>query len=288
MAAEITFAGIEGEYAHDYLIDFENILNAFYANDVVSDTFLTVDISGWSTDSARFPVAPKLAAAALVDGTAVGNTAYSPNQATIAVSEVGIMLTPTDLNLNSSGFGLDRYSFDAGQAVAEKLVTDCCALLPGLNTQVGTTNVNLTETNFTDAILTLEALDVRAPYAAILHPRQYWDLIADMGTTFTVGTGETARASTNDLAAADAAGRRGELFGVDVRTTSAVPSVAAGADRGGAVFAKNRTFGLVWKSRLGVEMMRQAPLRGTNIVCVSTYGVGELDDASGVEIATDL
>ena len=287
MAGEITFAGIEGEYAHDYLIDFDNILNAFYANDVVSDTFLTADISGWSTDSDRFPIAPKLAAAALVDGTAVGNTVYSPSQATIAVAEVGIMLTPTDLNINSSGFGIDRYAFDAGQAVADKLVTDCCALFPGLNTAVGSTGVNLTELQFTEAIATLEALNVPTPYAAVLHPVQWWDLVADMGTTYTAGIGSTGRASSNDLSGANPAGYRGEVFGVDVRTVSAVPTVAAGADRSGAVFAKNRTFGLVWKSRLGVEMQRQAALRGTNIVCVSTYGVGELDDASGVEIATD-
>jgi hypothetical protein len=158
--------------------------------------------------------------------------------------------------------------------------------MAGFSTSVGTTGVNLTEAQFLEAKATLIGRRIKEPYVALLHPIQAFDLMADIGTTLTVGTGVDMRAGTN-IQTPDATGDFGTWYGVRVLTSSAVPLANAGADRAGGMFGSNRAIGMVekWASRL--EMERDISLRAQELAGTAAYGVGELDDLAGVAIVTD-
>jgi hypothetical protein len=54
------------------------------------------------------------------------------------------------------------------------------------------------------------------------------------------------------------------------------------------VVSQNRAIGFVSQWDIRVEFERDASLRGTEIVATANYGVGEIDDSSGVGLLTDV
>jgi hypothetical protein len=172
--------------------------------------------------------------------------------------------------------------------VAKKMTTDLAALGAGFTTVVGTTTVDLTEAQFRSGITTLETADVPGPYAAWLHPVQWADLVGSVGSFLdaAANTGASARQEMNDFGAAPG-GDHGFIYEVHTITNSTVPTANAGADRAGTMFAIDRAIGFVDKWRIRPEMERKAALRGVELMTSAAYGVGELDDTSGVAIITD-
>jgi hypothetical protein len=167
--------------------------------------------------------------------------------------------------------------------MADKLDVDICALFPGFANQVGTTTVDLAIANILDAIFTLENADT----AGVLHPRQTADIRnavdADSGQAYAVVAG--ARAA--QLGPAPGPGFFGAWFGIPFWTSTNVPTVNAGADRGGAIFIADYALGMVQKWAARVEAMRWPPIRGIVLTASAMYGVGEVEDLAGVEVATD-
>jgi hypothetical protein len=290
MANETTFALVEGDLGYDYALLAEEIISARYAYDNVRDLARTKDIGSFPSDSARFPLYPALSAAALTDGTDLTtNTAFNPTNATFAVSEVGLKLILTDLANTGSFLGDSDLATEAGKAVLEKINTDLVALGSGFSTVVGGTGVNLTELNVEDALVTLIGNKTPDDVVAILHERQWFDLINDIGTSISPAgtTGGTARGETNDLTIAGKGGMGGVLYGVEFRVNPLVPTANAGADRAGAMFIRNRAIALVIKWFIRPEFERDASYRGTETVVTAAYATGEIEDASGVAIITD-
>jgi hypothetical protein len=289
MANETTFALVEGDLAYDYALLAEEIIGARYAYDNVRDLARTKDIGSFPSDSARFPLYPALAAAALTDGTDLTtNTAFNPTNATFAVSEVGLKLILTDLANTGSFLGDSDLATEAGKAVLEKINTDLVALGSGFSSFVGGTGVNLTELNIEDGLITLIGNKTPDDVVAVLHERQWYDLINDIGTTISpaANTGATARAETNDLVG-NRGGMMGDLYGIEFRMNPLVPTANAGADRAGFMFIRNRAIALVIKWFIRPEFERDASHRGTETVVTAAYATGEIEDASGVGIITD-
>jgi len=289
MADEITWASIEGDYGYDYRLLGQSLISALYENSAPIMPFLNKkSLAGFPSDSERFPKAPALAAAALTDGTDMANTAYSPSNVTLTVGEVGLMLTVTDLSNLSSLHDLAQYGAEAGQAVAEKLMTDIAALGGAFSTVVGSTTVALTEQQFRDAKTTLIVKKIPGPYFSLLYPQQVNHLETSIGSTISAAanTGATARAETNDLSMGPARDA-GVLFNVRILASTLVPTANAGADSAGCMAGAQRALGYVEKWAIRPEMERDASLRGTEVVATAAYAVGELDDASGVAIITD-
>jgi hypothetical protein len=96
----------------------------------------------------------------------------------------------------------------------------------------------------------------------------------------------TSRAESNEYGAVPDGGL-GRFYGVEWVITAAVPTANAGADRAGMIVSPSRALGLVEKWASRTELQRDASLRATEIVLTANYGVGEIDDLSGIGVITD-
>lgn len=287
MADEVTLTTAD-DLTYAAMIMADSIIDALYANNNLRSIPRFKSLAGLPSVANDFPKPPKLTAATVAEATDLTNTAYSTGKATITAGEVGIMIQPTDLLNVADIVDLPWYGAQLGQAVAEKWTTDLTALSSGFSTSVGTTTVDLTEAVILDAIATLEAANAPGPYAVICHTQQKRDMVASVGSTITpaANQGTGFRGVLNDLGAQQD-GLLGMLYGCDWRTNSTVPTANAGADRLGMMVSVNRALGFVEKWPARVEFERDASLRATEIVVVAAYGVGEIDDTSGVGILSD-
>lgn len=289
MANEITWSVIEGNYGYDYRLLAESTVDALYENAQKILPFLNrKSLAGFPSETERFPVAPTLAASSLVDGTDLTNTAYNPTNVNITVGEVGLMLTQTDLSLSSSIHELSRLGREAGQAIAEKLMTDIAALGSGFSNSTSDTGNDIVEQDFRDGKTALILRKIPEPYYALLYPQMVNDLETSIGSTISAAatTGATARYETNDLSmGADM--DWGVLYGVRIIASTTVPTANAGADSAGFIAGSQRAIGYVEKWAIRPEMERDASLRGTEVVVTAAYGVGEIDDNAGQGLIFD-
>lgn len=289
MANEITYSGLSGNYTYTFRLLRDSLIRALYETAAPVLPFLDrKQLQGFASDSERFPKAPSLAAAALTDGTDMANTAYAPTQVTLTVGEVGLMLTLTDLARLSSITDFEQLGSEAGEAVAEKLITDITALGSGFSTVVGTTATDLNETQYRSAITTLVINKIKGPYFSVLYPVQVDDLVTSIGSQISAATttGTSPRAVLNDLTMAPGLDL-GMLYNVRTLSSTTVPTANAGADSAGFVAGAQRALAYVEKWAIRPEMERDASLRASEVVTTAAYAVGEKDDAAGVAIITD-
>jgi len=288
MANEVTTTSADDlVYAAEIATDA--IIEELRANNNAMNLVRYHSIAGFPTKAKQFPKLPTLTASSVAEATDLTNSAYATTKATITAGEVGLMTTLTDVLSVSDIVGDEVYVNSAARAVATKVTTDIAALSAGFSVAKGATTVDLTEDVILQAIAALEAASVPGPFGMLLHPQQKYDLVADIGTTFTPGgnSGRSARDELNDIAAARPDGMMGDLFGMPVYISAAVPTANAGADRLGMIVDVNRAIGFVSKWDARVEFQRDASLRAIEAVTVADYGVGEIDDSSGIGILSD-
>lgn len=262
-----------------------DILPNFYGN-MVRGMVRYSDISGAPAKAKDFPIMPALSAGSLAEGVDMGNTAFATTKATVTVGEVGLLLTVTDLLSVSDIVDDGTYAIEGGKALATKYSTDLLALAAGFSNSTGATGINLSEANIIDGLVTLAAAGVNGPYEGVLHPRQWADLIADIGTTITTSGGASLRGGTNELTVGSDSGL-GTLYGVSWQVSHLVPTANAGADRAGMIVAPQYAIGHVSKWDARVEFERDASLRAREIAITACYGLGELRDAAGLGVITD-
>ncbi len=267
----------------------DGIIDALYENNNAMGVVRYHSIANQPTKAKDFPKTPKIAAAAVAEATDLSNTAFSTTKATLTAGEVGVMLTVTDVQNISSIVDNGYFATETGKAVANKITTDIAALSSGFSTSVGSTTVAITEANVLTAIATLEGASVPGPYQALVHSSHKHALAGAIGGSFSAAAtqGESVRAAINDIPAAKPDGMLGELFGIEWYATAAVPTATAGADRLGFLVSRDRAIGFVSQWDIRVEFQRDASMRGTEIIATANYGVGEIDDSSGVGLLTD-
>lgn len=289
MANEVTYSGLSGTYTYTYRLLRDSLIRALYETAALVLPFLDrKQLQGFASDSEKFPKAPSLSAAALTDGTDMSNTAYSPTSVTLTVGEVGLMLTLTDLARMSSITDFEQLGSEAGEAVAEKLITDITALGSGFSTSVGTTTNDLTETQYRSAITTLVINKIKGPFYSVLYPQQVDDLVTSVGSQISAATttGTSPRAVLNDMTMAPGLDL-GFLYNVRTLSSTTVPTANAGADSAGFIAGGQRALAYVEKWAIRPEMERDASLRASEVVVTAAYAVGEKDDNAGVAIITD-
>lgn len=282
--------------ANDYVLAAEllasRILPYFYGHNNVSHLIRYESIAGSPTTAADFPIAGQLAAAAMPEGVDTPYSQYATSKTTLTVSTVGLVLGITDLLDKSAIVDMGHYAEQAGMALANKITTDVLALNAGFSNTAGSTGVDLTEANILTAIQTLAAGGVPGPYNGVLHPIQWFDLAGSVGSTLNPANAPgnaTVAQVTRDFGAEPAfSGGLNNLYGVNWTINSNVPSMAAGADRAGVVLNPRFAIGFVSKWDARVEFQRDASALVTEIVVTACYAVGELRDAAGVTIQTDL
>jgi len=275
---------------------YDDVSYAAIITDEVKDALMAVvvtpalldfyNIAGDASKAVKIPKADKFTAAAVAEGTELGNTALTSASVTLTASEIGIMATITDvLEVSDIPAAHGARLKQLGRAIGDKLDVDICALFSGFTSAVGSTGVNITLANLLDAIYTLEVADAAGlgSLVAVLHPRQTADLRAELeADAASIYTGKSDSSITKAMA-----GYFGDWFGIDIFQSTNVPTANAAADRAGGVFVRDYALGLVQKWSAKVETMRWAPIRGYVLVATAMYGVGEIEDSAGVEVTTD-
>ena len=262
------------------------ILDALYATMAVAPLIRNEECPG-DTNTMQFPVWNDVSGSVATPGEAtdLANTALNPTAQTITPTEKGIMTTVTDMLVKSSPASLEGIGRELGRALGVKIDVDICALFAALNgaSAVGTTNTALTASVLLDAIYQLELDDVPAPFHCVLHPLQKEDLMIDLTSSGAspIWGGDLGNKIVSR-------GALDGMFGIDRFVTSTnVPTANTAADRCGALF-NPEAMAIVWKWRTKSETERNASLRATEVVVTACYGVGEISDARGVPIISDV
>lgn len=240
--------------------------------------------------------------AATSDGAAVTATTISDGATTITVARKSRAYAPTDLaKLTGPAGQLDAAAFasDAVRSAAATLVELVAAVTDGFTTTVGSTTVNLVISDFLAAKAALANANVPGPYLCILHPQQWADLVSDIATNDSNGSVVFDPASPEAIARLGT-GFQGDLFGVQVFTSTFVPTANAAADRAGGMFGRGA---VIWADAAPIvdvpdsqillggkilfERDRDALSGLTNYVTHAYMGVSKGIDSAGVSIISD-
>ena len=236
------------------------------------------------------------------DGSAVANTALTDASTTLAIARKSKSYEATDLArivdangvLNPMAMALD--ALVSGSVTLRDMVAN---LVNSFATTFGTSGVNASFQNFLDAITALEIAKVQGPYMGILHPVQWGDIRSDTSTN-SGGAVQWNAGAQRVLDAMKGLGAQGNYWGVDVFTTTSVPTANAGADRAGGVFGRGA---IVWTDapvpldpdlpqlaigdRILFEKDRTPKSGLTAYVSHYYVGAAEAIDLCGVSLITD-
>lgn len=244
--------------------------------------------------------------AAVADGASVSNTAITTGSATITIARQALKRQISDLaqltNNVAGGMGVsvDGLAEDMVYAYNKRVTSMLCGLSAGLSTSVGSTGVNLSVSTFYDAIFQLQLTANDGQFVAVLHPQQINDLISSLRSE--TGPGQYL-STTQDQINAKGRGYRGNLFSVDLFSSTLVPTANAGADFLGCMFAPGAfgvatgtpapvmgAGGVILKpgTPIVVELERDSAAGLTAVVGSAFVGVAELQDLKGVGILSDF
>jgi len=201
--------------------------------------------------------------------------ALDTSEVTCEATEKIAICTITDRAVSRSVEQVIRdASRELGRALAAKIDADVLALLNGLDYDCGSTYL-------LDGINRLVTNKAPKPYVTVLHPQQWYDLGTEASSplTATTGYGRIAEEFGYNYFV-------GELYGCTVVVHPDVPLANAGADRSGAILSA-KALGMVWEQDITIRAERDESLRATELVCVCTYGVVEINGTMGVACETD-
>lgn len=272
------------------------ILNALRPNIVVAPLvqkgYLALN-SGKVWQQTKFPTITAASVGETTDSTPTART--TTLEANITIGEVIVNTKVTDLARETTvgdAANPEAWARQSGQAIAQKMDGDLCALFAGLNSSsaVGSTGVDLNVAVFIEAIYTLENSNVPGAKSCVLHPIQKFDLFTNMVSTSNAGALHTNLAELvregKMPSGSPMTGFWGIFCGVPIWITSEVVTANSDADRVGAMFAAE-AMALVQLTPVRVEYDRDGSWRVTEIIGRIVYGVGENDEARGVPILSD-
>lgn len=236
------------------------------------------------------------------DGSAVANTALSDTAFQVTVARYSKAYEASDLaRLTDPANGkikVAEFASDAVVSSSNTLVSLVANVTDGFSSTVGSSGVDLSVNNFLAAIQTLEVAKNVGPYMAILHPQQMGDLRAAIANV-SGGAIQWLPASQEQIQILGN-GYRGNWMGVDIFSSSFVPTANAGADRAGGMFARGAVLWadssipsegdanqLVLAGKILFERERTAKSGLTAYVTHYYCGVSKGIDAAGVSIITD-
>jgi N4-gp56 family major capsid protein len=227
----------------------------------------------------QVPKYPAVSAADLTEGTDMDSTAVSTSSVSISVGEVGAQVFLTDLAAMGAGNPADELGTVLGNAIATKMDTDVIGLFDGFSTSLGATTTELTAAYLFQAAAVLRANKAPGRLVGVFHPYQTYALKSNLTNTF-------ANPNGGDLQnEAMRSGYVGTIAGIDIFESANV-AVDGSGDAKGCVFAPE-AMAMAMKRDFNLEPERDASNRGFELNATAIYGVGELDDAYGVEMYFD-
>ena len=227
----------------------------------------------------QVPKYPAVSAADLTEGTDMTSTTVSTSSVSITVAEVGAQVFLTDMAAMGAGNPADELGTVLGNSIATKMDKDVIGLFDGFSTSLGATTTELTAAYLFQAAATLRANKAPGRLVGVFHPYQVYALKANLTNTF-------ANPNGGDLQnEAMRTGYVGTIAGIDIYESANI-TVDGSGDAKGAVFAPE-AMAMAMKRDFNLEPERDASNRGFELNATAIYGVGELDDAYGVEMYFD-
>jgi len=227
----------------------------------------------------QVPKYPAVTAADLTEGTDMSSTTVSTSSVSITVAEVGAQVFLTDMAAMGAGNPADELGTVLGNSIATKMDKDVIGLFDGFSTSLGATTTELTAAYLFQAAATLRANKAPGRLVGVFHPYQVYALKANLTNTF-------ANPNGGDLQnEAMRTGYVGTIAGIDIFESANV-TVDGSGDAKGCVFAPE-AMAVAMKRDFNLEPERDASNRGFELNATAIYGVGELDDAYGVEMYFD-
>jgi len=227
----------------------------------------------------QVPKYPAVTAADLTEGTDMSSTTVSTSSVSITVAEVGAQVFLTDMAAMGAGNPADELGTVLGNSIATKMDKDVIGLFDGFSTSLGATTTELTAAYLFQAAATLRANKAPGRLVGVFHPYQVYALKANLTNTF-------ANPNGGDLQnEAMRNGYVGTIAGIDIFESANV-TVDGSGDAKGCVFAPE-AMAVAMKRDFNLEPERDASNRGFELNATAIYGVGELDDAYGVEMYFD-
>ena len=236
------------------------------------------------------------------DGAVVSNTTFTAAAATLTIGRYALRYDLTDLGgaiTDSIGLNAQRLAESMVGSTLMAFQTALCDVIDGFTATAGATGVDMSVDDFYSAQFALTLASVPGPYICVLHPRQ----LADFQSSLRAEYGATQFVmATQEMLNIKGQGMAGSFNGVEVYSSSRVPTANAGADRAGAMFGygavgyvEGSPFPIVGAP--GVVTPAGSPVvvefdrvigGGTTSILASYYlGIGKLQDAMGVSIITD-
>ena len=305
MAGEILYAGI-ADLTQSEALSTEFLLLLADRNALPNHPSILYvgDISGQNSAVIKVPHIGLLGynlMASTGDGSAVANTALTDGSTSVTVGRYSKSYEASDMARITAGSRINpqTMALDAvvsGSATLAALVAD---VIDGFTATQGSTGVNATFQNYLDSITTLEIAKVGGPYLCELHPVQWGDIRSDVAGSAN-GAIQWNQGSQALLDGMKGIGYQGVFLGVDVYTTTHVPTANAGADRAGGMWGRG---GVLWAdgsvplegdpnqlviaNKVLFERDRTAKAGLTAYVSHRYLGVAKGIDACGVSIITD-
>jgi hypothetical protein len=236
------------------------------------------------------------------DGAVVANTTFTAAAATLTIGRYALRYDLTDLGgaiTDSIGLNAQRLAESMVGSTLMAFQTALCDVIDGYTAVAGSTGVDMSVDDFYSAQFALTLASVPGPYICVLHPRQ----LADFQSSLRAEYGATQFVmATQEMLNIKGQGMAGSFNGVEVYSSSRVPTANAGADRAGAMFGygavgyvEGSPFPIVGAP--GVVTPAGSPVvvefdrvigGGTTSILASYYlGIGKLQDSMGVSIITD-
>jgi hypothetical protein len=207
--------------------------------------------------------------------------AYTPTDATVTVSEkIAIEVVTKMSSRTAAQDPVARAGRMLGQAIAEKLSGDVYALHTSFDNESGTSGSAATWPLLAAARNSLETRNYRGPYAAILKPRQYYDIVNGGTVTMISGTDGAAEQIVRNYDI-------DPIGGINIIRDPLIPSANSGADWSGAVYSGRPAVGIAILWELEPDFEHDASYRLDQFVATMCYGVGEIDGAAANAYETD-
>ncbi len=250
---------------------FQSAAYAYQAVAVMPALVTKADLTNKPTLTARFPIFNSLTASAVSEGTdyTTNQAIDTGNSVDVTVSEHIVRLMVTDLSEESATLDMARVrGIQIGKAMAERVDKDLTALFSGFDSSTGSDTGDLTVSLFQQAVIELEKNNIPRPYFAVLHPKQWGDLIGSLASYNTFGeTGEEAIKT----------GRVGRLHGVEIYISGNVQTATVSTNTvySGAIF-NPEAIAFAWKGSIpGIEVERDASLRAFEVIGTGVWGEAE-------------
>lgn len=238
----------------------------------------------------------------VAENASVANTAVSDSSVTITVARQALQSSISDFNamVDSVGANIQALYDEGVNAYVMRWMELFANCLDDFSTTASPGSGSaLTFTNFLAAQFSLIQNSVPGPYVCVLYGKQFTDLI----TSIRSETGPVERRlDSQSIFEAAGVGFHDSLNGVDLITSSLVPSANAGADSAGAMFGQraiafadgtpapfrgNSEVVYGAGQKLWTEFERDASGALTKIVHNAALGFSELEDLRGVTIISD-